>query len=276
MPHVLAVLCFIVLTMVYFKPIVFENKTLPQSDTISAIGMVKDATDFRKETGEFSGWSNGMFGGMPATAIQGYPTFNIFEQLNRIGTLGFDPFSAGLILLCLLAVYIAFLCLGCSVPLAVLGAVATAFVSYNFIILQVGHVTKACAIANMIPTLTGLYLLFKEEKPWRGALLLLLGTGMMIAASHIQIDYYTLLIMSCIWAVYAIYAIKDRKTASFLKRTGLTVAIGILAILPSAGNIFPAYEYSKDTMRGGQVLEQPDDTKEKNGLDIDYAFSWIK
>ncbi|MDE5743595.1 MAG: hypothetical protein K2H62_04500, partial [Bacteroidales bacterium] len=196
LPHVVAVLCFIVLTMVYFKPIVFENKTLPQSDTISAVGMVKDATDFQKETGEFSGWTNGMFSGMPTTTIQGYPAFNIFHRINMIGTFGFDAYSAGLIMLCLLAVYIAFLCLGCSMPLALLGAIATAFVSYNFIILQVGHLTKACAIANMIPTIAGLYLTFKEEKPWRGALLLLLGTGMMIAASHIQIDYYTLLIMA--------------------------------------------------------------------------------
>lgn len=274
LPHVVAVLCFIVLTMVYFKPIVFEHKVLPQSDTISAAGMVKDATDFKKETGEFSGWTNGMFSGMPTTTIQGYPTFNIFHRLNMIGTFGFDAYSAGLIMLCLLAVYIAFLCLGCSMPLALLGAIATAFVSYNFIILQVGHLTKACAIANMIPAIVGLYLTLKEEKPWRGTLLLLLGTGMMIAASHIQIDYYTLLIMACIWVVYGIYAIREHTLPRFLKRTGLIAVVGLLAVLPSASNIFPAYEYSKDTMRGGQVLEQAADAKESSGLDIDYAFSW--
>ncbi|MDE6307297.1 MAG: hypothetical protein K2L79_00550, partial [Bacteroidales bacterium] len=274
LPHVVAVLCFIVLTMVYFKPVVFEHKVLPQSDTISAVGMVKDATDFQKETGEFSGWTNGMFGGMPTTTVQGYPVFNVFHQLNRTGTFGFNGYSAGIIMLCLLAAYITFLCLGCSVPLSILGAVSTAFVSYNFIILQVGHVTKAYAIACMIPTLVGLYLTMKEDRPWRGALLLLLGTGMMIAASHIQIDYYTLLIMACMWIVYGIYAIKEHTLVRFLKRTGLIAIIGLLAILPSAGNMFPAYEYSKDTMRGGQVLEQAADVKESSGLDIDYAFSW--
>lgn len=274
LPHVAAVLCFIVLTMVYFKPIVFENKTLPQSDTISAVGMVKDATDFKKETGEFSGWSNGMFSGMPTTTIQGLPAFNIFGHINRIGTLGFDFYSAGIIMLCLLAAYLAFLCLGCSVPLAILGAVGTAFVSYNFIILQVGHVMKAYAIASMVPTIAGLYLTLKEEKPWRGILLLLLGTGMLIASSHIQIDYYTLLIMGCMWIVYGIYAIKEHTLVRFLKRTGMIAVIGLFAILPSAANMFPAYEYSKDTMRGGQVLEQAADTKASSGLDIDYAFSW--
>lgn len=274
LPHVLAVLCFIVLTMVYFKPIVFENKVLPQSDTISAVGMVKDAKDFQKETGEFSGWSNGMFSGMPTTTIQGYPAFNIFANFNSIGALGFDYYSAGIIILCLLAAYLSFLCLGCSVPLAVLGALATAFVSYNFIILQVGHVTKAYAIACMMPTLAGLYLTLKEDKPWRGALLLLLGVGMLIASNHIQIDYYTLLIMGCIWVVYGIYAIKGKSVMPFLKRTLILIGIGLLAILPSANNIFPTYEYGKDTMRGGQVLEQPADTKESTGLDIDYAFSW--
>lgn len=274
LPHVLAVLCFIVLTMVYFKPIVFERKVLPQSDTVSAIGMVKDATDFQKETGEFSGWSNGMFSGMPTTTVQGYPAFNIFGHFNNIGALGFDYYSAGIIMLCLLAAYLSFLCLGCSVPLAILGAFSVAFVSYNFIILQVGHVTKAYAIACMLPTISGLYLFLKEDRPWRGALLLLLGAGMLIASSHIQIDYYTLLIMGCIWLVYGIYAIKGKSVMPFLKRTLILIGIGLLAILPSANNIFPTYEYGKDTMRGGQVLEQPADAKESKGLDIDYAFSW--
>lgn len=274
LPHVLAVLLFIVLTAIYFKPIVFDHKVLPQSDTISAVGMVKDATDFHEETGEFSGWTNGMFGGMPTTTIQGFPAFNVFDRADRIGALGFDYYSAGIIMLCLLAAYLSFLCLGCSIPIAILGAIATAFVSYNAIIIQVGHVTKGYAIACMVPALSGLYLFLKEEKPWRGTLLLLLGAGMLVASGHIQIDYYTMLIMACMWVVYGVYAVLDKRFVSFLKRTGLLVGIAILAILPSAGNVFPAFEYSKDTMRGGQVLEQPADTKENAGLDIDYAFSW--
>ncbi len=273
-PHALAVLCFVVLTMVYFKPIVFDNKTLPQSDTVSAVGMVKDASDHQKETGEYCGWTGGMFGGMPASTVLGIPAFNVFNELNQVGSLGFDYYSAGILLLCLLIVYISLLCLGCSVPLSILGAVATAFVSYNFIIIQVGHVTKAYAIANMIPTIVGLYLLFKEEKPWKGALLLLFGTGMLIASSHVQIDYYTLLILACMWVAYGVYAVLNKTLVTFLKRTALVIAIGILAILPASVNLFPSYEYGKDTMRGGQVLEQKEETPKNNGLDIDYAFSW--
>lgn len=274
-PHLLAVLCFVVLTMVYFKPIVFDGKVLPQSDTISAIGMAKDAADHQKETGEYCGWTEGMFGGMPSSTVIGIPAFNVFHEMNQAGRLGFDYFSAGILLLSLLMVYISLLCLGCSAPLSVLGAVATAFVSYNFIIMQVGHVTKMYAIANMIPAIVGLYLLFKEEKPWKGALLLLFGTGMLIASSHVQIDYYTMLILACIWLVYGIYAVLNKTVITFLKRTALVVAIGILAILPTSVTLFPSYEYGKDTMRGGHVLEQKEDeAPANNGLDIDYAFSW--
>lgn len=275
-PHALAVLCFVVLTMVYFKPVVFDGKVLPQSDTISAVGMTKDAADFQKETGEHCGWTEGMFGGMPTTGGLGIPAFNVFHELNQAGRFGFDYLSAGILMLSLLMVYISLLCLGCSVPLSILGAVATAFVSYNFIIIQVGHVTKAYAIANMITTIVGLYLLFKEEKPWKGAILLLFGTGMLIASSHVQIDYYTMLILACIWLVYGVYAVLNKTVITFLKRTALVVAIGILAVLPASVNLFPSYEYGKDTMRGGQVLEQKENEKTpaNNGLDIDYAFSW--
>lgn len=54
--------------------------------------------------------------------------------------------------------------------LAILGAIAYAFASYNFIILEAGHITKAYVMAYMPLTLAGMCLLFKNKYLWGVAL----------------------------------------------------------------------------------------------------------
>ena len=63
-PHLVAIGIFVVLVMVYFAPQVFEGKQLPQGDMISSYGMGHDAKEYHEQTGEWSHWSNAMFGGI--------------------------------------------------------------------------------------------------------------------------------------------------------------------------------------------------------------------
>ena len=63
-PHVVAVLTFLILTLVYFSP-VLEGKDIKQDDAIGSMGWGKDARDYHEESGEYSYWSNAMFSGMP-------------------------------------------------------------------------------------------------------------------------------------------------------------------------------------------------------------------
>ena len=41
-PHLVAIVAFILITIVYFAPEFFENKKLPQGDVQSSIGMGQD------------------------------------------------------------------------------------------------------------------------------------------------------------------------------------------------------------------------------------------
>ena len=83
-PHIIAVLVFIVIGIIYFAPAVLDNKALPQGDAISAQGMGKDLRDYYEETGEYAFWSNRMFGGMPANYTFLPPVFQSFFG-NRTG-----------------------------------------------------------------------------------------------------------------------------------------------------------------------------------------------
>ncbi|MDR0295474.1 MAG: hypothetical protein LBH91_04695, partial [Prevotellaceae bacterium] len=53
-PHVAAVVFFLLLTTVYFSPVVFDGKDLPQGDVTSALGWGKDLRDYHEETGDYA------------------------------------------------------------------------------------------------------------------------------------------------------------------------------------------------------------------------------
>ena len=74
--HIAAIAVFLVLTVIYFSPAVFEGKVVRQGDTEKAIGMGNSQMDEYEKTaqpGEFSAWSDAMFGGMPYVSGYGNP-----------------------------------------------------------------------------------------------------------------------------------------------------------------------------------------------------------
>ncbi len=279
-PHAVAIAILYIITLVFFSPIIFDGKDLPQSDDISAIGMSKDAQDLKAKDGIGSEWTNGMFSGMPTTTVSAQGTsVNIFSKLYAIFRLGLPYKTAGLLFGYLFAFYIFVVCLGGNAWLALLGAIAYGFASYNIIIIDVGHVTKAAAMAYIAPLMIGVILTFRK-KYIGGAILTMLSLGILISRSHIQIDYYAAIMVICIGLSFLIYYIiaavkKQEQFSSFLKACGILIIAAILAILPSTNNLLPTYEYGKDTMRGGQQLSQTATTNQPStGLDIDYAYAW--
>ncbi len=63
-PHLLVIIGFAIVSLVYFYPILQGNKIF-QSDIVQYTGMAKEQNDFRKETNEEPYWTNSAFGGMP-------------------------------------------------------------------------------------------------------------------------------------------------------------------------------------------------------------------
>ena len=68
MPHLSAVVLFVLISLVYFSP-VLEGKKLDQQDIRQFTGMSKEIVDHRTEYDEEPLWTNSMFSGMPAYQI---------------------------------------------------------------------------------------------------------------------------------------------------------------------------------------------------------------
>ena len=286
LPHIVAIISFLVLPAIYFSPM-FEGKVLQQGDMMKFEGAAKEQKDYFEKTGEKTSWTSSMFSGMPSYQIYGRLPSSLIYPIAKAVCLG-DTFqlNMGIIFLYLLAAYIALILLGCNPWISLFGAISVGFASYNIIIIEAGHITKAWAISMVIPILTGMMLCFKK-KYLSGGLLFLFAIALQIAFNHIQITYYTLIIAVILGLVYLIYAIKEKQFKSFFIGFSILVVGAIMGFLLNAGHLLTNQEYAKYTMRGGsEITVTPNDLQKdatristieestKSGLEIDYAFQW--
>lgn len=273
-PHLVAIVTFVLLVMVYFAPQVFENKQLPQGDMISARGMGHDAREYHEQTGEWSHWSNSMFGGMPYNVTSGVDSKSIFRPISTLMKVSFHGETTAVLWLLLIGFYIFMLAVGGGPWLGIVGAIAFAFGSYNLIIIGAGHVTKGWVLAT-VPAVIGGCMLCYQKKYIVGFIVTLLATGLNVYWNHQQISYYTLLMLIPLAITYLVYAIREKKQKQFWTASAALVVAAIMAIAPAMDKLLPTWDYSKETMRGGAVLKGTEDSEAgKSGLNREYAFQW--
>ena len=282
------VLLFVVLAY-GFVPQVLDGKIVNQSDIASWKGMANEAVTHNAAHPEDpTAWTNSMFGGMPTTAtiddFQGDWTQKIYKLLLT----GRRP--ASYLFLALLGGFLLMLSMGINGILAVAGAIAVAFCSYNMQIIQVGHNTKMQAIAYFPWVLAAVIFTYrsalKPKKSWKewlpktvlGATLFGLALSMQIKANHVQITYYLAIVI----LAYAITLLVDlcinkekrTKLGRFFAASGLLLILGAVGMATNANKLIPTYEYTEYTMRGGSELSSDSNTHNSKGLDLEYATAW--
>ena len=298
------VLFFIVLSY-GFVPQVLGGKIVNQSDIASWKGMANEAMTYNAAHPEDpTAWTNSMFGGMPTTAMIDDFEGDWTQKIYKFLLLGRRP--ATYLFLTLLGAFLLMMSMGINGILAVAGAIAVAFCSYNMQIIQVGHNTKMQAIAYFPWVLAAMIFTYKSAlrdltrngtkgngdedgrkghcwKEWLpktvlGTVLFALALSMQIKANHVQITYY-LAIVIFVYAISLFISLcmdKDRKEKSvrFFAASGLLLVVGIIGIATNANKLIPTYEYTPYTMRGGSELSASSDTHNAKGLDLAYATAW--
>ena len=207
-----------------FVPEVLTGKVVNQSDITGYRSMSQEAVTWNKaHPDDPTYWTDSMFGGMPTTSFAPssdgdwtQPLYNLFMKGKR---------PANWLFISLLGAFLLMLSLGVDTVLAIGGAVAITYCSYNFQIIQVGHNTKMQAIAFLPWVLAAVIFTYRSAlRPWLSSTLrraqgpakgwkswlpkTLLGSvlfgftlSFQIKANHQQITYY-LAIMIVIYALY--------------------------------------------------------------------------
>ena len=283
-----------------FTPQVLDGKIVNQSDIASWKGMANEAVTHNAAHPEDpTAWTNSMFGGMPTTAtidsFEGDWTDAIYDFLLS----GRRP--ASYLLITLIGGFLLMLSLGTSKLIAIAGAFAIAFCSYNMQIIQVGHNTKMQAIAYFPWVLAGVIYTYRMAlrsfsdtqkdkgengnnwKQWLpktvlGATLFAFALSFQIKANHPQITYYLAIVIFAYAIGQFIYLCINPEKRMLLKKffiaSALLLVIGGVGIATNANKLIPTYKYTPYTMRGGSELASNKDSHNAKGLDLEYATAW--
>ena len=271
--HLIILLGFLALALAYMSP-VLDGKVLSQHDMTQFEGVRQELTIYEEESGESSQWTNSQFSGMPSFHVG--PTgarTTVFREIAKVTRFGAGMSNPIAILFAYLACfYILLLTLRISPWLSAIGAIAFALSSYNLIILQPGHISKAYAIAFMAPVVAGILLTYRG-KYLVGGLIFMLGLGIELYYNHLQITYYLVLLSVIIVLSTGVFAIIQKQLRKFMTASGVLLIGAMLALLPNLSTLWTNFEISKQSIRGRPVLTQNEENQ-TSGLDKDYALSW--
>jgi len=268
-PYILVIVLFLVISVLYFSP-VLEGKRLQSSDGAQFKGMSKEIVDYRNATGKEALWSNNMFSGMPAyltsTLYSGEIIANIQKSITAISqpvmilTLSFSFFF----LLCIL--------LDIGVWTAFAASLAYGFMTFTFVVMVTGHLTKAHALTYTSLVVAGILVAFKKNKI-AGSLMAAIGLSLMLSANHLQMTYYAAILSLIIGITYLVYAVREKTLPDFSKTAGFLLIAVLFAVGTNFSRLYTTYEYGKYSMRGQSELSLNNENK-SSGLDKEYILDY--
>ena len=276
--------------------LVLAYSTVPQvlSGKIVNQGDIVGYNSMAKETNSFSGanpddtprWTGSMFGGMPNTSFNASSKGDLTTKVYWTLFKGKRP--ANWLFVSMLGAFLLMLSLGVDKFLAIGGAIAVTYCSYNFQIIKVGHNTKMEALALVPWVLAALIFTYKtaikKDGSWKkwlpptilGSSLFGLAVSLQIKSSHQQITYYLALTIAVYVIALFIWMLASKqfrlKAGRFFAASAALLFLGLAGVGTNANKLAPLYEYTKYTMRGGTELSHPAGGNVSNdGLQIDYA-----
>ncbi len=276
LPHLVAVLAFLIIAVIYFYPQI-EGKQILPGDIVSYQGMSNELVKHKEKTGETALWTNSMFSGMPAYQITGPQQKNLAKYIENTQRL-FIERPIGYFVGGMIGFYILLIVLGLSPLLSGAGAVLFAFSTNNLVLFEAGHMTKLASIFSMPLFLAGLFLSYRK-KYLIGGVLFSVGLAINIYHNHLQMTYLLALLTFILLIFLFFESLVKKNIPHFLKISMIFVLGAALALATSSSKLWTTWEYSKDTMRGKPILEAPVDqevisSSQTNGLEWNYAMQW--
>ncbi|HZL76222.1 MAG TPA: YfhO family protein, partial [Bacteroidales bacterium] len=268
-PHFLAVALFILVSFIYFYPVI-EGKVLKANDSMVATINSKEITDFRAEYGKEPLWTNSLFSGMPAYLISTRYPGNLFKKADTVLRSMGMPVSV--LFLSMAGFYIMLLLFGVNPWLAIAGSVGYGLSSFLFQVIAAGHNTQAIALAYMAPMIGSVWYAYRRDAV-KGALLTAFFLTLEIMAIHPQMAYYSLMCLLVFGVTEFVFAVKEKTILKFVKTSAILVIPFIIAIGINFAFLYTTYEYGKYSTRSKSELTTPTANK-STGLDRDYITFW--
>ena len=262
------------MSFVFLQEMILSNKLPESADMFHRMPLDRWAEDYKSRNDDMPQWYPHLFGGMPSYGGFIYapadPSRKIFDFLG---------FGWGLrywihFIIAGIGMYAYLRWKGISEIAGFFGSLSFSLSPYLFGLINAGHPAKMYAIA-FIP----LVLLFAEKvmekQELRSALLLAVLTAFQLWTKHVQIVYYTWMLVVFIWLWQAGSAFRLKQFN--LKKSGLSIGLMAGAIVISGFLVvdpyLPIYQFQGDSTRGAaSTLDAEGDAKK--GTSWEYATQW--
>lgn len=280
-PHGIAIAVFLVVTVIFCKPALESGVVAQQSDVTAVESMRHQSDVYKAEHGVYPLWITSMFSGMPAYNIIFDGPVSPFAYVNKAFQLWL-PKPLNFFFLCCISFYIFCLCIKVRPYAGIFASLAFAYATYNPILVVAGHDTKLLAMAYA-PALIGSILLLFDKKYVAGFVLTALFASLDLMQNHPQVSYYVFLSIAFMTIFFIVKWIKEKEILHGAKAIALAAAAAALAVMVNAILLFPVYDFTKYSKRGGQlVMDTKNDNKSNDkitnnkttGLSREYAFQW--
>ncbi|MDH5604841.1 MAG: hypothetical protein OEY51_12915, partial [Cyclobacteriaceae bacterium] len=273
LPHILCVLVFYIVTLAFFQPAIFSNKSLDQHDIMQWRGASKELIDYYKETGEVGLWANSMFSGMPAYLVQVHWSDAYLGYFKNIVSLGL-PHPVSNTFLAFVSFYVLLIVFGVRPMFAAGPAIAYGLSSFLIIGVMAGHNARVGAMAFAPLVIAGIHLVLSRDKKLMGATLAALGLSLHFRENHLQVTYYILLILLLYGILYVTKVVKEKNYNDLMKSALYLLVAGLIAVGTFAGKFWTIMEYSQYSIRGKSELTNTPGEEGVDGLSKTYAFEY--
>ena len=132
-----------------------NGKVVEQSDILQGKGMIKEVTDFHEKTGDFTLWTNAMFGGMPTYQISSPQNSNLIRKYVEPIMQLFLKAPISWFFVAAFCFYMLMLVMDVNRWVAIVGGLAFAFSTNNMILFAEGHTSKFRALSYLPLALLG-------------------------------------------------------------------------------------------------------------------------
>ena len=260
----------VIVLFILVPDVIFQNKVFFVPDTQAPLSFTAVGEEALK-SGTYPLWNPYLFCGMPSFASLAYtpyvyaPSFityllQHYLRFPEMTWLLFHYLMAGV------GMYLLARSLGARSSASILAGITFMAMPNYVAIGAYGHGSQACSIAYMPYALLFSWSIMRGRRRVPMAALLAITLGFQMLRGHLQIAFYTYLVIGLLFVYESVRLLRSRDGRAVLAggaaiAAAFAAAVGIAAVL-----IFPVREYAALSIRGGGGAG--------GGLDYGYATNW--
>ena len=256
----------LVLVCIIFYPVIFQGKIFSSPDSLNpkAAAIILDKT--QKEIGEYPLWQPWIFSGMP-TAESFTNTSNLYFLQYVFNLLYIPTIIIHLLhfLFVGLGMYVLLRYLKLSQIVAIIGGAGFMLMPYLVTMEVFGHGSQAMTTAYIPWAFWAALKLFDRQRILDAGILAII-LGLQLQRAHVQIAYYTWMLIGALFLFRIILYLKEKELRKNAIKGSMLFAIAIILALGISALVYlPSLQYSSESIR---AVGQP------GSASYDYATSW--